>query len=395
MEDMIRAKRKNLTVILALVSLFYFILTILLPVTYVRRFSVLSPLPEKLVIECYVPGRAVQTVVANHLEKPEITYSPQGEGTLVRIETQTLDFLDVTEAAIQFVPEDKSELLTDDYGPKNDEAAYRILEYSGKSPISDVHDQLAGGSWGAAAGAGFSVLGIIIVLLKDAWITDRIREKNLKYGALAAQAANYQKQYVQGQVMPERRYWLERKLKRRMLLRNSMTDLEVLFISSAYLWPGILVKLWEFVLIAAALIIIAWIVTVISRSSLASEIRRIGLSAETAPDVWWCMYCVHEFDGRYGAIWSASDIDMALVMTCMGHIEESYEFAERIWNEFGWKLTEGERYFTYHAIQCMNCRLLGKAEEEKEYHWSAEKEWTRRPGNKAYRKLAEMLRNME
>lgn len=52
MEDMIRAKRKNLTVILALVSLFYFILTILLPVTYVRRFSVLSPLPEKLVIEC-------------------------------------------------------------------------------------------------------------------------------------------------------------------------------------------------------------------------------------------------------------------------------------------------------------------------------------------------------
>lgn len=47
MEDMIRAKRKNLTVILALVSLFYFILTILLPVTYVRRFSVLSPFPDK------------------------------------------------------------------------------------------------------------------------------------------------------------------------------------------------------------------------------------------------------------------------------------------------------------------------------------------------------------
>lgn len=132
MEDMIRAKRKNLTVILALVSLFYFILTILLPVTYVRRFSVLSPLPEKLVIECYVPGRAVQTVVANHLEKPEITYSPQGEGTLVRIETQTLDFLDVTEAAIQFVPGDKTELLTGDPGLKNDEAAYQILEYAGK-----------------------------------------------------------------------------------------------------------------------------------------------------------------------------------------------------------------------------------------------------------------------
>ena len=119
-----------------------------------------------------------------------------------------------------------------------------------------------------------------------------------------------------------------------MLVRNSMTGLEVLFISSAYLWPGILVKLWEFVLIAAALIIIAWFVTVISRYSLASEIRRIGLSAETAPDIWWCMYCVHEFDGRYGAIWSASDIDMSLLMTCMGHIEESYEFAERIWNEF-------------------------------------------------------------
>ena len=74
----------------------------------------------------------MQTVVANHLEKPEITYSPQGEGTLVRIETQTLDFLDVTEAAIQFVPGDKTELLTGDPGLKNDEAAYQILEYAGK-----------------------------------------------------------------------------------------------------------------------------------------------------------------------------------------------------------------------------------------------------------------------
>mgnify|MGYP001781764160 CR=1 FL=1 len=91
MEELIREKRKILVVMLSLCVLFYFILTILLPVTYVRRFSVLSFVPDRHVIECYVPGKAIETILSDHLEKSEITYSPQGDGTLVKIETQTAE----------------------------------------------------------------------------------------------------------------------------------------------------------------------------------------------------------------------------------------------------------------------------------------------------------------
>ena len=112
MEKLIREKRKILAVMLSLCVLFYFILTILLPVTYVRRFSVLSLVPDSHVIECYVPGKAIETILSDHLEKSEITYSPQGDGTLVKIETQTAELLGKIEIGIQFIPEDKTELLT-------------------------------------------------------------------------------------------------------------------------------------------------------------------------------------------------------------------------------------------------------------------------------------------
>lgn len=90
---------------------------------------------------------------------------------------------------------------------------------------------------------------------------------------------------------------------------------------------------------------------------------------------------------KKGMVWALSDLLMALDMTAMRHPEESYEFAERIWKRFGWKLTEGEWYFMYHLIQQTNCRLLGKAEEEKIHRQEMEKEKNRKPKKALYQKL--------
>ncbi|HJC74064.1 MAG TPA: hypothetical protein H9697_03825 [Candidatus Mediterraneibacter faecavium] len=386
MEELIREKRKILVVMLSLCVLFYFILTILLPVTYVRRFSVLSLVPDRHVIECYVPGKAIETILSDHLEKSEITYSPQGDGTLVKIETQTAELLGKIEIGIQFIPEDKTELLTK-YSDSSDDVAYEILEYTGKSPIPDVYDQAAGGSWGASGAMGVSLLGLVAALVIDSWKTDRIRRKNLQYGALEDMASAYLRWHVQRFVPQERKLWMKQKLKRRILLSDILTAVYILLVSGGFLWPGILIKIWEFIAAMIVALLVTSAATGISKKALIHAVRRIGLSEETAADIWWCMYCLHAFDGRRGEVWSVSDINKAFIMTYMGYPEESYKFAEGIWKRFGWKLTEGECYFMYHLIQQTNCRLLGKAEEEKEHRWEMEKEKNRRPKKALYQKL--------
>lgn len=93
----------TLAVFLSFGVIFYLILTILLPVTYRRSFTVLTSEEKNYVLECYVPGRASHAIVTNDSGKARITYSEKDNGTLVQIETKSRPgFLNILNVSIWF-----------------------------------------------------------------------------------------------------------------------------------------------------------------------------------------------------------------------------------------------------------------------------------------------------
>lgn len=339
----------TLTVFLSLGIIFYLILTILLPFTYRRSFTVLTSGGENYVLECYVPGSASHAIVKNDSGKARITYSDKDDGTLVKIETKSCPgFLNVLNVSIWFTPENDEELLPafpSLFGHSDgseESASYSIMANGEPAAVLGACDRISEGKKGAIYAAIFLLIGRGVciggILL---WIRRR-RSKNSSYSPLTDMAGVYLEKYVYNRISPDKKLWLEKRMKRYIFLQSFLISLAVLAVLSVPLWLDLSVQFWCFIGFLVFVFAAGFILSQILGLYVTSSVSVIRLTEETAPEIWWYRYRLHDFDEGCGTIWGLSDLSMAEAMTCMGHPEESYTFAENIWKQFGWNLTSGE-----------------------------------------------------
>lgn len=384
---------RTFTVVLLFGIFLYLILSILLPVTYRRTFYVSAASGRNYILECYVPGRADHAIVDNNSGRAHITYRAQNNGTLVRIETKSqAEFMNFLEFSIWFVPEDDAELLSEypapfSYVGTDEKEKYYILENGKEAATLGAYDRISEGKDGAKSAVIFSATGFLILLCVHLAAVKSRKKGNLSYSSLVSITEEYFEKNVRGRISSDQKLWLEKRMKRNVFLQSCMAALAVILVSGMPLWLDSALQFW----VCIRFVLILFFAGAIMKRLLAlytvGPVTRITLTEKTAPEIWWYRYRLHDLEEGYGMVWALSDLLMALDMTAMRHPEESYEFAERIWKRFGWKLTEGEWYFMYHLIQQTNCRLLGKAEEEKIHRQEMEKEKNRKPKKALYQKL--------
>lgn len=384
---------RTFTVVLLFGIFLYLILSILLPVTYRRTFYVSAASGRNYILECYVPGRADHAIVDNNSGRAHITYRAQNNGTLVRIETKSqAEFMNFLEFSIWFVPEDDAELLSEypapfSYVGTDEKEKYYILENGKEAATLGAYDRISEGKDGAKSAVIFSATGFLILLCVHLAAVKSRKKGNLSYSSLVSITEEYFEKNVRGRISSDQKLWLEKRMKRNVFLQSCMAALAVILVSGMPLWLDSALQFW----VCIRFVLILFFAGAIMKRLLAlytvGPVTRITLTEKTALEIWWYRYRLHDLEEGYGMVWALSDLLMALDMTAMRHPEESYEFAERIWKRFGWKLTEGEWYFMYHLIQQTNCRLLGKAEEEKIHRQEMEKEKNRKPKKALYQKL--------
>lgn len=384
---------RTFTAVLLFGIFLYLILSILLPVTYRRTFYVSAASGRNYTLECYVPGKSDHAVVDNNSGRAHITYRAQDDGTLVRIETKSrAEFMNFLELSIWFVPEDGAELLPEypapfSYVGTDEKEKYYILENGKEAATLGAYDRISEGKDGAKSAVIFSAAGFLILLCGHLAAVKSRKKGNLSYSSLVSITEEYFEKNVRGRISSDQKLWLEKRMKRNVFLQSCMAALAVILVSGMPLWLDLTLQFWACI----RFMLILFLAGVIMKQLLAlyttGPVSRIPLTEQTAPEIWWYRYRLHNLEEWYGTAWSLSDLFMALDMTVMRHPEESYKFAEGIWKRFGWKLTEGGWYFMYHLIQQTNCRLLGKAEEEKEHRREVEKEKNRKPKKALYRKL--------
>ncbi len=392
----------TLAVFLSFGVLFYFILTILLPFTYRRSFTVLTSGGENYVLECYVPGSARHAIVTNDSGKARITYSEKGNGTLVKIETRSCPgFLNILNVSIWFAPENDEELLTSSpsitsYFADSDESeSYSIMANGEPAAALGAYDTISEGKAGALYAALFLLIGRGICIGGVLLWTRRKKNKNLSYSLLTDMAKAYLTKYVYNSISPDKKTQMENRMKRYVFLQSSVLSLTVLAVLSVPLWLDLSVQFWSFIGFLVFIFAAGFILSKILNLSLNSSVSVIRLTGKTAPEIWQHRYRLHDLDEGCGTIWGLTDLTMAEAMTLMGHPEESYAFAENIWKEFGWNLTLGKWYGLYHFIQWMNCTMTGREEEGKTHRENAEKEFRRKPKNALYQRLMKTAESMK
>lgn len=391
----------TLAVFLSFGVIFYLILTILLPVTYRRSFAVLTSEEKNYVLECYVPGRASHAIVTNDSEKARITYSEKDNETLVQIETKSRPgFLNILNVSIWFAPENEEELLPEfppSFGNFDDEGkvSYDILENGEKAEAFQAYDKVSEGKTGAVFSVLLCTIGLAVVLCVNLAAGKVRRNHNLSYSSLVSISDDYFGKYVCRRISLEKKQWLEKRMKRCVFFQSCLAALAVMFVSGLPLWLDLTLQFWNYIGVLVLVFIGGIILKQVLALYLTIPISRIRPTRETAPEIWWYGYRLHDLDEGYGAVWSLSDLSMAMAMTLMGHPEESYAFAENIWKEFGWNLTLGKWYGLYHFIQWVNCTLTGREEERKIHRENAEKEFRRKPKKALYQRLMKIAESVK
>lgn len=386
----------TLAILLSFGVIFYLILTILLPVTYRRSFSILTFEEENYVLECYVPGRASRAIVTDDSGKARIKYSVQDNGTLVKIETKSRPGLDAMNVAIWFAPENDKDILPEfpasfsNIGDEEKEMYY-ILENGKKAAAMWAYDKVSGGKAGAVFAVSYTAIGLAVVLCANLMAGKARRKKNLSYSSLVSMADDYLEKYVCQRITQDKKLWLEKRMKRCVFLQSCLAALAVMLISSVPIWLDLTLQFWEIIGFLASVFIAGFILKRVLALYMTLPVSKIRLTQETAPEIWWYRYRLHDLAEGYGAVWSLSDLSMAEVMTLMRQPEESYAFAEKIWKEFGWNLTSGKWYGWYHFIQWLNCTLTDREEEGKSHRENAEKEFRRKPKKELYQRLLKIM----
>lgn len=352
-------------------------------------------------MECYVLGRASHAIVRNDLGKARITYSEKDNGTLVKIETKSHPgFLNILDVSIWFVPGNEEELLQDypsSFGIFGDEekVTYDILANGEKAEAFQTHDAVSEGKTGAIFSILLCTICFTTVLCVNL-VSGKVRRKrNLSYSSLVSISADYFQKNIYQRVSLEKMQWLEKRMKRCVFFQSCLAALAVMFVSSLPIWLDLTLQFWKYIGFLMLVFAAGAILKQVLALYLTTPISGTWLTRDTAPEVWWYGYRLHDLNEGYGAVWSLSDLTMAMAMTLMEHPEESYAFAENVWKQFGWNLTLGKWYGLYHVIQWMNCTMMGKEEEGKMYRENAEREFRRKPKNALYQRLMKIAESIK